>query len=101
MCQTQPIGLLEALKLLVKSVSDKGDFLNSKDHDGGNTILHLAVMLKQVDVCFSLFLEYILVDFFFFTAYLSRLFLMNLISFWITNGVRIFTLLVNWSNFIQ
>ncbi|KAM4110838.1 hypothetical protein ACJW30_05G022400 [Castanea mollissima] len=40
---------LEALKLLVKSVSDKGDFLNSKDQDGGNTILHLAVMLKQVE----------------------------------------------------
>ena len=65
MCQTQPIGLLEALKLLVKSVSDKGDFLNSKDRDGGKTILHLAVMLKQVEVCFSLFLAYILVDFFF------------------------------------
>ena len=49
----------EALKLLVKSVSDEGDFLNSKDHDGGNTLLHLAVMLKQVVVCFSLFLAYI------------------------------------------
>ncbi|KAM3699382.1 hypothetical protein ACJW31_05G021600 [Castanea mollissima] len=40
---------LEALKLLVESVSDKGDFLNSKDRDGGNTILQIAVMLKQVE----------------------------------------------------
>lgn len=40
---------LEALKLLVDSVSDAREFLNSKDH-GGNTILHLAVMLKQIEV---------------------------------------------------
>ena len=43
---------IEALKLLVESLSDEGDFLNSKDHDGGNTILHLAVMLKQTKVGF-------------------------------------------------
>ncbi|KAK7852025.1 ankyrin repeat-containing protein itn1 [Quercus suber] len=41
---------IEALKLLVESLSDEGDFLNSKDHDGGNTILHLAVMLKQTKI---------------------------------------------------
>ncbi|KAL4625555.1 hypothetical protein ACB092_05G034900, partial [Castanea dentata] len=40
---------LETLKLLVEFVSDKGDFLNSKDHYNGNTILHLAVMLKQIE----------------------------------------------------
>ncbi|KAM3699377.1 hypothetical protein ACJW31_05G021200 [Castanea mollissima] len=39
---------LEVLKLLVESMSDEGDFLNSKDSEGGNTILHLAVMLKQI-----------------------------------------------------
>ena len=37
-------------------MSDEGEFLNSKDHEGGNTSLHLAVMLKQIEVCFSLFL---------------------------------------------
>ena len=46
---------IEALKLLVESLSDEGDFLNSKDHDGGNTILHLAVMLKQTKVGFFFF----------------------------------------------
>uniref|UniRef100_A0A7N2LM45 PGG domain-containing protein n=2 Tax=Quercus lobata TaxID=97700 RepID=A0A7N2LM45_QUELO len=40
---------LEALKLLVDSVSDEGEFLNFKDHEGGNTILHLAVMLRQIE----------------------------------------------------
>ncbi|GMY34663.1 ankyrin repeat-containing protein bda1 [Fagus crenata] len=40
---------LEALKLLVESVIDEGEFLNSKDH-GGNTILHLAVMLKEIEI---------------------------------------------------
>ena len=43
---------IEAPKLLVESLSDEGNFLNSKDHDGGNTILHLAVMLKQTKVVF-------------------------------------------------
>ena len=47
---------LEVLKLLVESVSDDGEFLNSQDHEGGNTILHYAVMLKQIEVCFNLFL---------------------------------------------
>ncbi|GMY34665.1 ankyrin repeat-containing protein bda1 [Fagus crenata] len=41
---------LEALKLLVESVSDEGEFLNSKGHEDGNTILHLAVMLKQIEI---------------------------------------------------
>ncbi len=41
---------LEALKLLVESMSDDGDFLNFKNSEGGNTILHLAVMLKQIEV---------------------------------------------------
>ena len=39
---------LDALKLLVES-NDCDEFLNSKDHDG-NSILHLAVMLKQIKV---------------------------------------------------
>lgn len=47
---------LETLKLLVEFVSDKGDSLNSKDHYNGNTILRLAVMLKQIEVSFSLWL---------------------------------------------
>ena len=47
---------LEVLKLLVESVSDDGEFLNSQDHEGGNTILHYAVMLKQIEVCLNLFL---------------------------------------------
>ncbi|PON96207.1 Transmembrane protein [Trema orientale] len=41
---------LEALKVLVRSAGyDNTDFLNSKDQTGGNTILHLAVMLKQIE----------------------------------------------------
>ena len=47
---------LEVLKLLVESVSDDGEFLNSQDHEGGNTILHYAVTLKQIEVFFNLFL---------------------------------------------
>lgn len=39
---------LEALKLLVKTVGDP-EFINSKDTDG-NTVLHLAVADKQVEV---------------------------------------------------
>ena len=49
---------LEPLKLLVESRSEDGHFLNSKNSEGGNTILHLAVMLKQIEVSFHLFLEY-------------------------------------------
>jgi ankyrin repeat protein len=40
---------LDALKLLVESANGDELFLNSKDHDG-NSILHLAVMLKQMKV---------------------------------------------------
>ncbi|KAL0009936.1 hypothetical protein SO802_005044 [Lithocarpus litseifolius] len=40
---------LEVLKLLVESVSDEGEFLTSKDHKSGNTIFHLAVILKQIE----------------------------------------------------
>ncbi|KAL4632296.1 hypothetical protein ACB092_04G039500 [Castanea dentata] len=40
---------LKALDLLVKSLSDDGDFLNFKTSDDGNTILHLAVMQKQIE----------------------------------------------------
>ena len=43
---------IEAPKLLVESLSDEGNFFNSKDHDGGNTILHVAVMLKKTKVGF-------------------------------------------------
>ena len=39
----------EALKVLVESVGETNEFLNSKDQNG-NTILHLAVMLKQIEV---------------------------------------------------
>ena len=46
---------LEALKLLVESVSDEGEFLTSKDHISGNTIFHLAVILKQIEVSFILY----------------------------------------------
>ena len=49
---------LKALDLLVKSLSDDGDFLNFKTSNDGNTILHLAVMQKQIEVAFYLFLEY-------------------------------------------
>ncbi|XP_050258822.1 ankyrin repeat-containing protein BDA1-like [Quercus robur] len=41
---------LKALNLLVKSLSDDGDFLNFKTSGDGNTILHLAVMQKQIEV---------------------------------------------------
>lgn len=43
---------LEALKLLVESVGydDIDAFLNVKECEGGNTILHLAVILKQIEV---------------------------------------------------
>jgi ankyrin repeat protein len=40
---------LDALKLLVLSANCEELFLSSKDHDG-NSILHLAVMLKQMKV---------------------------------------------------
>ena len=46
---------LEALKLLVESVSDEGEFLTSNDHISGNTIFHLAVILKQIEVSFILY----------------------------------------------
>ena len=49
---------LKALDLLVKSLSDDGDFLNFKTFVDGNTILHLAMMQKQIEVAFYLFLEY-------------------------------------------
>jgi ankyrin repeat protein len=39
----------DALEWLVKS-ADCDELLNSKNHDG-NSILHLAVMLKQIKVC--------------------------------------------------
>ncbi|XP_065638689.1 ankyrin repeat-containing protein BDA1 [Quercus suber] len=38
---------LDSLKLLVEFVSNEAGFLNSKDHEGGNTVLHLAVMLQS------------------------------------------------------
>lgn len=41
---------LECLKLLVQSQSDNAEFLNSIDDVAGNTILHLATMLKQIEV---------------------------------------------------
>ena len=48
---------LEALRVLVESVGYQNDkFLNMKDRDGDNTILHLAVMLKQIEA--SLFTYY-------------------------------------------
>ena len=47
---------LDALKLLVDSLSNEDSLINSQDHEGGNTILHLAVMLKQTEVGFHYFL---------------------------------------------
>ena len=49
---------LEALKVLVRlaggflNESKLGEFLNSKSNEGygGNTVLHLATMLKQAEV---------------------------------------------------
>ncbi|KAF5462818.1 hypothetical protein F2P56_018794 [Juglans regia] len=41
---------LDALKLLVESADDDRYSLNSKDNDG-NSILHLAVMLRQTENC--------------------------------------------------
>ncbi|RDX70686.1 hypothetical protein CR513_50048, partial [Mucuna pruriens] len=42
---------LETLKTLVQVIGDvSGDFLNFGDFHHGNTILHLAVMLKQIEV---------------------------------------------------
>lgn len=41
---------LDALKLLVDSLSNEDSLINSQDHEGGNTILHLAVMLKQTEM---------------------------------------------------
>nr|XP_048322714.1 uncharacterized protein LOC112490563 [Ziziphus jujuba var. spinosa] len=40
---------LEALQMLVGSVKENNEFLNSKEQKCGNTILHLAVMLKQIE----------------------------------------------------
>jgi hypothetical protein len=39
---------LEALKLLVETITDYG-FINSKDEDG-STVLHLAVADKEIEV---------------------------------------------------
>ena len=45
---------LEALKLLVELAGyENTEFLNSKEHVGGNSILHLAVTLKQIEVNFQ------------------------------------------------
>ncbi|KAL5538029.1 hypothetical protein UlMin_045763 [Ulmus minor] len=42
---------LEALKVLVELAGyENSEFLNSKEHVGGNSILHLAVTLKQIEV---------------------------------------------------
>lgn len=46
---------LEALKLLVSSVSDP-EFVRSKDGEG-NTLLHLAVEYKQVEVATLIFVN--------------------------------------------
>ncbi len=71
---------LEALKLLVESVSDEGEFLNSKDHEDGNTILHLAVILKQIEVgVFYIFLV---------CVWKLSCYLLTLISFWIGDDFR-------------
>jgi len=47
---------LETLKTLVQVGNVREDFLNSGDFHHGNTILHLAVMFKQIEVCYSPFL---------------------------------------------
>jgi len=48
---------LDTLKTLVQVGDVREDFLNSGDLHHGNTILHLAVMFKQIEVCYSLFLS--------------------------------------------
>ena len=71
---------LEALKLLVESVSDEGEFLNSKGHEDGNTILYLAVMLKQIKVgVFYIFLV---------CVWKLSCYLLTLISFCISDDFR-------------
>lgn len=51
---------LEAMKMLVESLGyDNKELLNIKDHRGGNTILHLAVMLKQIEASFLTTIIYI------------------------------------------
>ncbi|KAK9275296.1 hypothetical protein L1049_022558 [Liquidambar formosana] len=49
---------LEGLKLLVESIGNDKGLMNSKDCDG-NTILHIAVAKKQIEVCFVILLNYI------------------------------------------
>ena len=41
---------LEALRLLVEACRENSDFLNAKEKENGETILHLAAKLKQVEV---------------------------------------------------
>ena len=41
---------LETLKVVVEEEGDTSELLNFGDFDGRNTILHLATMLKQVEV---------------------------------------------------
>ncbi|KDP40723.1 hypothetical protein JCGZ_24722 [Jatropha curcas] len=57
---------LEALKLLVTSLGDDDDeYLNSQDNHG-STILHLAVTMKQMEVCaftFKFSINYPKIDF--------------------------------------
>ena len=48
----------DALEQLVK-LADCDEFLDSKDHDG-NSILHLAVMLKRMKVCLNIFITSLL-----------------------------------------
>ena len=62
---------LDSLKLLVEFVSDEADFLNSKDHEGGNTVLHLAVMLQRIEVGF--WFLFLLLFFFFFFGHIFSL----------------------------
>ena len=48
---------LETLKVVVEEEGDTSELLNFGDLDGRNTILHLATMLKQVEVHYLIFLS--------------------------------------------
>ena len=101
---------LEALQLLVESLSDEWEFLNFIDHDGSNTILHcffffwrkilhLAMMLKQIEVSFILIIAFIYKKFMFYMLKLDIndfTILCRWLWYWI-----IYTWLVKWTCFTQ
>ena len=49
---------LETLKVVVEEEGETSDLLNFRDFDDRNTILHLATVLKQVEVHNHFLLNY-------------------------------------------